>query len=286
MKSNTTIQISRAIFSCLSLIAMSFLISSCSWLKEKNAKGHTLKEIYFDNGNLYVKAYADDFGNYQGEAFFYYANGKDSMHAEYLDNQMHGPFKVFFENGKIKEIGQHDTGKRVSDLLIYNEEGELIKQQVFDKGSLLSEKKFRNKKCIEESAYDVSRGVLNSKVVYTKNGTIDVNKSQFVGAKWSKEGQLALHVQYPDAYHHVEIDFCKGNATTVPYKELNILKDDSYLIDVSASDYYEDQLNLLVKVYSSEGGDLYELKFESFIQLNSREMPNERNLDPIYHGTN
>lgn len=54
----------------------------------------------------------------------------------------HGEYKVFFENGQIKEIGMYDNNKKIGDWKEYNYHGELRRIRKYEKGKLISDDKY------------------------------------------------------------------------------------------------------------------------------------------------
>ena len=66
-----------------------------------------------------------------------YKNGVTTTEAQYIKGKMHGPFVIYFENGKIHQKGMIDStyleNAGIKDILEYNEDGSIKTHKFFNK---------------------------------------------------------------------------------------------------------------------------------------------------------
>lgn len=124
----------------------------------------SLIEGFYLNGNLKIKSMLAA-GKMVGIYFTYYSNGQDSTVASFVNNKLNGVFKKYSDTGKLLIEGKYDSpmeSMRYDTVLVndayeiisninweqgkegvwkyYSDEGKLIKEEIWDKGKLVSTK--------------------------------------------------------------------------------------------------------------------------------------------------
>lgn len=97
------------------------------------------KSYYRDNGSLkvqipYIK------GVISGEMISYSKNGNVISKEKFNDGT--GEWRVYWNNGKIKEEGRYEKGKKDGEWKIYNIDGKLEKKSIYKSGKIESNKWF------------------------------------------------------------------------------------------------------------------------------------------------
>ena len=84
-----------------------------------------------NNQVLEQKSYKD--GERSGKFMKYYPNGKMEYLGYCKNNELHGSYTSFFENGDLNVEGSFDLGYKIGVWKTYNPEGDLIKVETFTK---------------------------------------------------------------------------------------------------------------------------------------------------------
>ena len=82
--------------------------------------------------------YKDDNGLYQGE-YKSYHNGKLLVHKYYKDDQLHGIFKSYHNNGKLYNICNFINGKEHGEDKFYNKDGSYDESRYYNNGKNITE---------------------------------------------------------------------------------------------------------------------------------------------------
>ena len=110
-------------------------------LKENYEAGglHGIRTIYHSNGQKKVEE-TWKFNLITGPVKNYYEDGKLLSECEYRASRQHGAYKKYYPNGKIQEQGEYVANKRHKEWQEFDEQGNLIKTQIFRAGILIEEK--------------------------------------------------------------------------------------------------------------------------------------------------
>lgn len=76
---------------------------------------------YFDNGKIKYIYWTNAEGEYDGLLEQWHRNGNKRYEAQYKNDQLHGRFKIFFENGLLASDREYKNGKRIRDYWISND---------------------------------------------------------------------------------------------------------------------------------------------------------------------
>jgi TonB family protein len=97
-----------------------------------SAQSDTVK-TYFPNGNLEsIIVYEKNVR--QGEAVFYWENGKVKEKRNYVNDKVFGTVTSFYENGKMKELYSIEDGRRDGPATYYDSTGNVIEDVMFENG--------------------------------------------------------------------------------------------------------------------------------------------------------
>jgi len=107
------------------------LIIVCSTINV-SAQSDTVKS-YFPDGNLEsVVIYEKNIR--QGEAIFYWENGKAKEKRNYVNDKVFGTVTSYYENGKMKELYSIEDGRRDGPATLYDSTGNVIEDVMFENG--------------------------------------------------------------------------------------------------------------------------------------------------------
>jgi antitoxin component YwqK of YwqJK toxin-antitoxin module len=99
--------------------------------KIKGDKKELIFELkYYPNKN---KEYEGEYKNDQkhGDWIYWYENGFVWSEGAFYENKSDGIRKVYHENGQLYYEGEYDKGKQVGKWVFYDENGKLIKEETF-----------------------------------------------------------------------------------------------------------------------------------------------------------
>ena len=88
------------------------------------------KEFY-DNGAVKVDMKYKD-GKRNGPTYSYYKDGKPWSLNTFENDELHGPYQTWHENGQLYYDGQYDHNRKVGVWKFYSDAGALIKTMDFD----------------------------------------------------------------------------------------------------------------------------------------------------------
>lgn len=88
------------------------------------------KELY-DNGVVKVDMKYKD-GKRNGPTYSYYKDGKPWSLNTFENDDLHGPYQTWHENGQLYYDGQYDHNRKVGVWKFYDDKGSLIKTMDFD----------------------------------------------------------------------------------------------------------------------------------------------------------
>ncbi len=90
-----------------------------------------LTKIY-SKGNLYDEInYKNDVKDGK-HTHYYTTSNKINFLQEYRNDTLHGEFKLFFENGKLKQHGAFKNGRNIGEWLTFSERGEIIERIFYE----------------------------------------------------------------------------------------------------------------------------------------------------------
>ena len=102
---------------------------------------------YFISGQLQSDYYAiyidyndDDKTFHEGEAHWYYKNGKMEQHRYYYNNKINGPLTYYYESGQIYSIIEYKMGIVDGEYYQYYPSGNLHRYAIYDNGNLVEDK--------------------------------------------------------------------------------------------------------------------------------------------------
>lgn len=172
---------------------------------------------YYDNGQLKSigerkGTFADgtwDFFSIKGikkETINYSAGKKNGLRVlydslankireeNYINDTLVGPFKTYFSNGQLKEVGEFVAGKKSGEVIEYGEDGRVVSRKEFDEGYLKDEVKINR--------YDANGHKTGLWVSTYPDGTIK-NETKYIHGKpdgysksYNKSGSLIESVKY------------------------------------------------------------------------------------------
>jgi antitoxin component YwqK of YwqJK toxin-antitoxin module len=97
--------------------------------------------MYHSNGQINLAEWKDEAGKSQGIFKIFYESGRLSQIGKHKDGHLDDTSKTYYENGKIKEIEFYKDRKRNGTWLYYSDEGKLIKKENYLNDSLINAKK-------------------------------------------------------------------------------------------------------------------------------------------------
>lgn len=90
-------------------------------------------KTYYPNGNLEaVVVYENNIR--QGEAIFYWDNGRVKEKRNYVNDRVFGTVTTFYSNGNIKELFSIEDGKREGPATYYDSTGSVADDVIFERG--------------------------------------------------------------------------------------------------------------------------------------------------------
>jgi len=117
------------------------------WLKYNNTRNvGTITEIAsYRNGQINGAVISfDDSGRLTGKTFFAngvphgaqgkYKYGKSLLEANYVNGQLDGVYKTFYDDGKIQQESNYKNGKKHGKATYYNQEGKVTLEYNYNNG--------------------------------------------------------------------------------------------------------------------------------------------------------
>ena len=126
-----------------------FTIQNCGLINLWENRNHEIRKSHYNNGILeYESSYLND--KLDGPSYHYNIDGILISYAEYVNGSPHGIWKIFYDTGKLKytcsyfyahkdgeekfyhkngqvqSLIKYEYGKEISDIMRWNENGELL----------------------------------------------------------------------------------------------------------------------------------------------------------------
>lgn len=92
-------------------------------------------KFYYSDGQIWEEGYWN-IDHWEGNYKFYHKGGQLAYDWNYNERgRRTGSQKYYHENGKIKYVGNWDNGKTIGTLKVFNENGVLMAERVYDEGT-------------------------------------------------------------------------------------------------------------------------------------------------------
>jgi hypothetical protein len=102
---------------------------------------HGKEARYYENGNYHVRGYNKD-GKSHGRWDEFFADGSYKGVVNFTDGNTDGKIAMWHPNGQFKLTGESKNGLQIGEWLHYNDQGQIVKKQVYKKGELKTEESF------------------------------------------------------------------------------------------------------------------------------------------------
>ncbi|OGU77030.1 MAG: hypothetical protein A2V93_12210 [Ignavibacteria bacterium RBG_16_34_14] len=95
---------------------------------------HGSFKIYGGNGNIEIEGQIKENKN-DGLWKYYYPNGTLESEGNFVNDMVEGKWNWYYSSGKLKETAEYKNGLRNGKLIIYDEEGNIVSEKFFEKGT-------------------------------------------------------------------------------------------------------------------------------------------------------
>ncbi len=102
----------------------------------RNGEKNGFSIVYYGGDGIAEKSNWKD-GKMDGKWQQFYTDGKIKIQGNYKDGLRDGQVKTFFDSGQVMMDGQYSQGDPSGTWFYYNEKGEMLKKEYYEKGKLI-----------------------------------------------------------------------------------------------------------------------------------------------------
>ena len=120
----------------ISILLIGF--QNCGLLSFWKTKEHEIRPSYYNDGSLeYESSYLNN--KLDGPSYHYNVGGMLISYAEYVNGSPHGIWKIFYDSGKLKYACSYSNAHKDGEEKFYHENGQMQSLIKYEYGKVISD---------------------------------------------------------------------------------------------------------------------------------------------------